>query len=100
VLIDVIYNFFIAFCPYILNIYGRLVRLVRCNVSTDRLQWTSNERSGGAPNCWCIYAGITYSCWDDYTATGCMTAQRVKANLIRYSALCWRPVTHAQTLAS
>jgi len=27
---------FIAFCPCILNIYGRLVQLVRCNVSTDR----------------------------------------------------------------
>jgi len=33
VFIDSIYNFFIAFCPCILNIYGQLVR---CNVSTDR----------------------------------------------------------------
>ena len=31
-LIDTIYIFFIAFCPCILHIYGRLVR---CNVSTD-----------------------------------------------------------------
>ena len=37
VLIDAIYTFFVAFCLCILNIYGRLVRLVRCNVSTDRL---------------------------------------------------------------
>jgi len=38
VLIDAIYTFFVAFCLCILNIYGRLVRLVRlvrCNVSTD-----------------------------------------------------------------
>jgi len=27
--------FFVAFCPCILYIYGRLVRLVRCSVSTD-----------------------------------------------------------------
>jgi len=33
--IDAIYIFSNAFCPCILSIYGRLVRLVRCNVSTD-----------------------------------------------------------------
>jgi len=52
VLIDAICIFSNAFCPCILNIYGRLVRLVRCNVSTDPYwllpykvqRWTKNHR--------------------------------------------------------
>jgi len=49
VLIDAIYIFFNAFCPCILNIYSRLVRLVRCNVSTDpvRTLWHQDTSAPG-----------------------------------------------------
>ena len=69
---------FNAFCPCILSIYGRLVRfvrLVRCNVSTDPIP---------------IYDWLI--CCDIYEMLAYLPN--------RYSALCWRPVTHAQTWAS